>query len=80
LIEVRQRGLLIGLQMANENCGPLLTRALGQNGVLAIFAGLDPTVTIIMPPLIVTKEEVDLILEALDLSYQIMAEQMQMLA
>jgi len=76
LIEVRQRGLLIGLQMANENCGPLLTRALGQNGVLAIFAGLDPSVTIIMPPLIVTEEEVDLILEALDLSYRAVLEQM----
>jgi len=80
LIEVRQRGLLIGLKMVNGNCGPMLTRALGQNGVLAIFAGLDPTVTIIMPPLIVTEEEVDLILEALALSYQAMAEQMQMLA
>ena len=79
LIEVRQRGLLIGLQMVDGNCGPMLTRALGQNGVLAIFAGLDPSVTIIMPPLVVTEEEVDLILEALEHSYQAMAEQMQML-
>ncbi len=76
LIELRQRGLLIGLKMVDENCGPMLTRALGQNGVLAIFAGLDPSVTIIMPPLIVTREEVDLILEALDRSYQALVEQM----
>lgn len=76
LIEVRQRGLLIGLKMVDQNCGPMLTRALGQNGVLAIFAGLDPSVTIIMPPLIVTREEVDLILEALDRSYQAVVEQM----
>ncbi len=75
LIEVRQRGLLIGLKMVDKDCGPLLTRALGQNGVLAIFAGLDPSVTIIMPPLIVAEEEVDLILEALDHSYQTVAEQ-----
>jgi len=76
LIEARQRGLLIGLQMVDEKCGPMLTRALGQNGVLAIFAGLDPSVTIIMPPLVVTEEEVDLILEALDRSYQAVVEQM----
>lgn len=80
LIEVRQRGLLIGLQMVDQDCGPMLTRALGQNGVLTIFAGLDPSVTIIMPPLIVTEEEVDLVLEALDHSYQAVAEQMQMSA
>lgn len=80
LIEVRQRGLLIGLKMVDGNCGPMLTRALGQNGVLAIFAGLDPSVTIIMPPLIVTEEEVDLVLEALDRSYQTVAEQTEMLA
>jgi len=76
LIEVRQRGLLIGLKMVDRNCGPMLTQALSQNGVLAIFAGLDPSVTIIMPPLIVTEEEVDLILEALDHSYQTVVEQM----
>jgi len=76
LSEVRQRGLLIGLQMVHEDCGPMLTRALGQNGVLTIFAGLDPSVTIIMPPLIVTEGEVDLVLEALDHSYQTVVEQM----
>lgn len=80
LIEVRQRGLLIGLQMVDKKCGPLLTRALGQNGVLAIFAGLDPSVTIIMSPLIVTEEEVDLVLEALDRSYQAVTVQTEMLA
>jgi len=76
LIELRQRGLLIGLQMVDEKCGPMLTQALGQNGVLTIFAGLDPSVTIVMPPLIVTEEEVDLILEALDRSYQTVVERM----
>jgi len=76
LVEVRQRGLLIGLKMVDEKCGPMLIQVLGQNGVLTIFAGLDPSVTIIMPPLIVTEEEVDLILEALDRSYQSLVEQM----
>ena len=76
LVELRQRGLLIGLEMVDERCGPLLTQALGQNGILTIFAGLDPSVTIIMPPLIVTEEEVDLILEALGRSYKTVFEQM----
>ena len=76
LVEVRQRGLMMGLKMADERCGPLLTQALAQNGVLALYAGLDTSVMIIMPPLIIGEEEVGLVLEALDRSYEWMAGQM----
>lgn len=76
LVEVRQRGLMVGLKMADERCGPMLTQALAQNGVLALYAGLDTSVMIIMPPLIVGQEEVELVLTALDRSYALMAGQM----
>jgi acetylornithine/succinyldiaminopimelate/putrescine aminotransferase len=74
LLEVRQRGLLMGLKMVDGNCGPLLAQILAQHGVLTIFAGLDPSVLIIMPPLVVSEEEVDLVLEALERSYEAMKE------
>jgi len=75
-VEVRQRGLLMGLQMVDQSCAPLLVSLLAQNGVITIFAGLDPSVLIVMPPLTITEEEVSLVLEALDRSYEAMARKM----
>ena len=68
LTEVRQRGLMIGLEMANDMCGPLMTRTLGEHGVIAIFAHLRPSALQLMPPLIIDAEEVDEVLDALDVS------------
>jgi putrescine aminotransferase len=66
--EVRQRGLMIGLEMANDMCGPLMVRAMGQHGVISIYAHLRPSTLQIMPPLIIKAEEVDEVLDALDIS------------
>ncbi|OGP57920.1 MAG: aminotransferase [Deltaproteobacteria bacterium RBG_13_61_14] len=70
LIEVRQKGLMIGLKMCEDRLGILLTSQLAQNGVIAMFAHNDPSVMIIMPPLIVTAEEVEEVLAALAKSFQ----------
>jgi len=70
LIEVRQKGLMIGLKMCEDRFGMLLTNQLAQNGVIAMFAHNDPSVMIIMPPLIVTAEEVEEVLAALSKSFQ----------
>jgi putrescine aminotransferase len=66
--EVRQRGLMIGLDMANEMCGPLMARAMGQHGVISVYAHLRPSTLQLMPPLIIKAEEVDEVLGALDAS------------
>jgi len=66
LVGVRGKGLMIALLMANRRCGPALTRALGERGVLALFANYDPSALQVMPPLTITSEEVDLVLEAMD--------------
>jgi len=70
LIQIRQKGLMIGLKMSQNGFGPLLTNQLAKNGVLAMFAHNDPSVMIIMPPLIVTMEEVEEVLAALSKSFQ----------
>jgi len=62
----RQRGLMIGLETADDQLGPLMTMGLAQNGVLAIFANHRPSTIQIMPPLIIQAEEVDFVLDALD--------------
>jgi len=66
VVEVRQRGLMIGLEMVSSSCGPLLTQALARRGVLALFADNRPSTLMIKPPLIITAEEVDEVLGALE--------------
>ncbi|MCL4426088.1 MAG: aspartate aminotransferase family protein, partial [Firmicutes bacterium] len=66
LREVRQKGLMMGLQYADGSLGPRMSYELAQRGVLAIFTGNDPSVMRLMPALVITPEEVDRVLEALD--------------
>ncbi|MCL6431094.1 MAG: aspartate aminotransferase family protein [Anaerolineae bacterium] len=66
LVEVRQRGMMIGLKMASEACGPLMTLAGFHHGLLTVYANNDRSVSQLLPPLIITEEQVDEILTALD--------------
>ncbi len=70
LVEVRQLGLMMGLLFSEDSLGPRMSYQLAQNGVMAIFSGNEPSVMRLMPPLTITEEEVDLVLEALDKSMQ----------
>jgi len=58
---LRQVGLMIGVQL-RERCVPYL-RALMERGVLALPAG--STVIRILPPLVITEEQVDEVVDAL---------------
>jgi acetylornithine/succinyldiaminopimelate/putrescine aminotransferase len=66
LVGYRQKGLMIAALLADRSCGPAMTKALGERGVLALFANYDPSVLQLMPPLIISGEEVRLVLEAMD--------------
>lgn len=66
LVEARQRGLMMGLKMADPRCGPWMTAAGFQAGLLAIFANNDPSVIQILPPLIIQEEEAHQVLNILD--------------
>jgi acetylornithine/succinyldiaminopimelate/putrescine aminotransferase len=66
LLEVRQMGLMIGLQYTNSSIGPRLTKKLADRGVIAIYTGNDPAICRFMPPLVITPEEVDFVLNALE--------------
>jgi len=74
VVEARQRGLMIGLETISSRCGLLLTAAMGRHGMLALFAFFRPSTLQIMPPLVISAEEVDLVLEALDASLTEVAE------
>jgi putrescine aminotransferase len=66
LVEVRQRGLMIGLKLANPMLGPLMTLAGFRCGLLSIYANHDQSVSQLLPPLIIQEDEVAQVLDSLD--------------
>lgn len=66
LLEVRQKGLMMGLQFTNQSIGPRMSKKLSERGVIAIYTGNDPSICRLMPPLIITPKEVDIVLNALE--------------
>jgi acetylornithine/succinyldiaminopimelate/putrescine aminotransferase len=66
LVAVRQLGLMIGLVFPDELCGPLMTKLLYDEGVLAIYANNDQRVLQFLPPLIMDDIEAEETLGALD--------------
>ena len=66
LLEVRQKGLMMGLQYTNESIGPRMTKKMADRNIIAIYTGNDPSICRLMPPLVITPQEVDEVLNALE--------------
>ncbi len=66
LVRLRQLGLMMGIEMVNENCGPLFSRAAFDAGLLSVYAGNDMRVAQLLPPLIISEEDVAEILTRID--------------
>lgn len=66
LLEARQRGLMMGLKLADPNFGPLLTRIGFDAGLLVIYANNDPSAVQILPPLIIEEDSVQQVLGLLN--------------
>jgi acetylornithine/succinyldiaminopimelate/putrescine aminotransferase len=66
LVGLRQLGLAMGIEMANEHCGPLFTKAAYDNGLLSVYANNDPRVAQFLPPLISDHALAKEILERVD--------------
>ncbi|GIV98281.1 MAG: aspartate aminotransferase family protein [Herpetosiphonaceae bacterium] len=72
VIDVRGRGLILGVELARPDLGPALTMLMLRHGVLAIYANNRPSTLQIKPPLIINAEEVEQVLQALDQSLQML--------
>jgi len=66
LVETRQRGLMMGLKLADPNFGPMMTRIGFDAGLLVVYANNDPSAVQLLPPLIIQEDEVGQVLELLD--------------
>lgn len=68
LVGLRQKGLMMGIEMVNEQCGPILTKTCYENGLLSIFAANDSRISQLLPPLNIDIELAEEIVERLDIS------------
>ncbi|WP_018131014.1 aspartate aminotransferase family protein [Effusibacillus pohliae] len=62
--DIRGRGLMIGVEFANEAIGGVAMAELIEQGVLTAFALNNLRVTRIEPPLTITKQEIDQVVDA----------------
>ncbi len=76
VVEVRGKGLMLGMEFPEDSIGPRMVYQLRKNGVITIYTFNNPKIIRIMPTLVITEEEVDLVLEAMDRSLkQIMVQE-----
>ena len=66
LVGLRQLGLMMGIEMVNEQCGPIMTKVCYDHGILSIYANNDRRVSQLLPPLNIDKKLACEILERLD--------------
>jgi putrescine aminotransferase len=66
LVRPRQLGLMMGLEMVNEYCGPLFSKAAYDHGLLSVYAYNDSRVAQFLPPLIIDLSLAQEILERLN--------------
>ena len=66
LVGLRQLGLMMGIEMVNAHCGPILTKTLYDNGILSVYANNDTRVGQLLPPLIIDQALAVEILERVD--------------
>ncbi len=62
----RRRGLMMAFELADDRLGPMMTYALGENGVIAVFSDFRPRAMQIMPPLVIQPAQVDEVIDAMD--------------
>ena len=62
IVEIRGMGLMIGIEL-NEKAGPYVN-PLMEKGVIVLLAG--PRVIRLLPPLVITKDEIDFVLKAIN--------------
>ena len=65
IVQVRGKGLMIGLELAKEGIGGLLMAELIRQGVLMAYTLNNPKVLRLEPPLIIGKNEIDQVLVCL---------------
>jgi len=59
-------GLMMGIEMVNDQCGPIMTKTCYDHGILSIYANNDRRVSQLLPPLNIDRELAYEILNRID--------------
>jgi putrescine aminotransferase len=70
VLDVRGKGLMLGIEFPEDSIGPRMAYQLNQNGVISIYTFNNPRIIRIMPTLVITEEEVDFVVHAFDKSLE----------
>lgn len=70
--EVRGIGMMVGMEYIHEFLGPMMSDALAQNGVFAVYSGNAPQVMRFMLPIVATENDVERVIEAIEKSVKTM--------
>jgi putrescine aminotransferase len=77
--EVRGRGLMIGIEFAQDEVGELVVAQLMKRGVCVAYALNNPRVLRFEPPLVITEAQVETVIQAVDESLTETSELLEML-
>jgi len=66
LVGLRQLGLMMGIEMVNESCGPIMSKTCYDNGILSVYSNNDTRVSQLLPPLIIDENTASEIMERVD--------------
>jgi putrescine aminotransferase len=66
LVRLRQLGLMMGIEMVNEYCGPFFSKAAYDAGFLSVYANNDTRVAQFLPPLTIEPSQAEELLTKVD--------------
>lgn len=66
LVGLRQLGLMMGIEMVNESCGPIMSKTCYDNGILSVYSNNDTRVSQLLPPLVIDEDTAREIMERVD--------------
>ena len=55
LVGLRQLGMMMGIELVDERCGPLFSKVAFDHGLLSVYANNNPRVSQLLPPLIIDR-------------------------
>jgi putrescine aminotransferase len=70
LVGLRRLGLMMGIEMVNDICGPVMTKTCYDNGILSVYANNDKRVSQLLPPLTADIALADEIIDRVDRSLE----------
>ncbi len=71
LVGLRQLGLMMGIEMVHEQCGPLFSKVAFDHGLLSVYANNNPRVAQLLPPLTIDRALAAEIIDRVDRSLQV---------